>query len=117
MTGNVTELGRIKFKVRKRLRGHLSKVPSIQRASDNQPLLSAPQYEKSIVWDTFSRKKVHIIALKTAWAIGCAYDLSMNFVGSDGFGNVTFYISVKSQDGTAEFVCESTGHIGYNACV
>ncbi|CAH8623925.1 unnamed protein product [Schistosoma mattheei] len=117
MTENVPELGRIKFKVRKHLRGHLAKVTSIQWASDNQLLLSASQDGKLIVWDTFSGKKIHMIALKTAWVIGCAFSPSMNFVASGGLDNVISYFNLKSQDGTAEFVREFTGHNGYIACV
>uniref|UniRef100_A0AA85KMP2 WD_REPEATS_REGION domain-containing protein n=1 Tax=Trichobilharzia regenti TaxID=157069 RepID=A0AA85KMP2_TRIRE len=117
MTENVPELGRIKFKVRKHLRGHLAKVTSLQWGSDNQLLLSASQDGKLIVWDTFSGKKIHMIALKTAWVIGSAFSPSMNFVASGGLDNVISYFSLKSQDGTAEFLRELTGHNGYIACV
>lgn len=117
MTEDVPELGRVKFKVRKHLRGHLAKVTSLQWGSDSQLLLSASQDGKLIVWDTFSGKKIHMIALKTAWVVGSAFSPSMDFVASGGLDNAISIFSLKVRDSSARFVRELTGHNGYISCI
>lgn len=113
MTVNVPELGRVKFKLRKHLRGHLAKVTSLQWASDNQLLLSASQDGKLIIWDTFTRKKVYMIVLKTTWVIGSAISPSMNFVASGGLDNLISLFAIKSRESNVKLVREMNGHNGY----
>ncbi|KAA3682451.1 guanine nucleotide-binding protein G(I)/G(S)/G(T) subunit beta-1 [Paragonimus westermani] len=117
MTEHVLVLGRIKFKVRKHLRGHLAKVTCIQWGSDNQLLLSASQDGKLIVWDTFTSKKIHMIPLKTAWVMGCAFSPSLNFVASGGLDNIISLFCLKSVNNVAKHVRDLTGHSGYVGCL
>ncbi|KAA0198494.1 Heterotrimeric guanine nucleotide-binding protein beta subunit [Fasciolopsis buskii] len=117
MTEHVLELGRIKFKVRKHLRGHLAKVTCIQWASDSQLLLSASQDGKLIVWDSYTAKKIHMIPLKTAWVMGCAFAPSLNLVASGGLDNAVSLFSLKSRDSSAKLIRELNGHTGYVGCL
>ncbi|TGZ58816.1 hypothetical protein CRM22_009437 [Opisthorchis felineus] len=117
MTEHILELGRIKFKVRKHLRGHLTKVTCVQWGSDSQLLVSASQDGKLIVWDTYTGKKAHMIPLKTAWVLGCAFSPSLNFVASGGLDNLVSIFSLKSRDSSAKFVRDMAGHTGYVGCL
>ncbi|CAL8088327.1 unnamed protein product [Calicophoron daubneyi] len=117
MTEEVPGLDRIKFKVCKHLRGHLAKVTSMQWGSDNQLLLSAAQDGKLIVWDTFTGKKIHMIPLKTAWVMGCAFSPSLNLCASGGLDNAISLFSLKTRDNSAKFIRELTGHTGYVGCL
>lgn len=113
MTENVVELGRIRFKDRRHLRGHLAKITSIDWGSDNQLLLSASQDGKLMVWDTFTGKKINMIALKTAWVLSCAFSMSQNLAASGGLDNIISLFSLKSADESSSLVHELTGHDGY----
>ncbi|CAH8499184.1 unnamed protein product [Dicrocoelium dendriticum] len=117
MTEHILELGRIKFKARKHLRGHLAKVTCVQWGSDSQLLLSASQDGKLFVWDTFTGKKIHMIPLKTAWVMGCAFSPSLNCVASGGLDNMISLFTLKSRDNTATHVKDLTGHSGYVGCL
>ncbi|VDD74070.1 unnamed protein product [Mesocestoides corti] len=114
MTKDVVELGRLKFKFRKTLRGHMAKVASVRWASDSQLILSAGQDGKLIVWDGYTANKVRMISLKTAWVLGCAMSPSMQQVVSGGLDNLITVFSLSSPEGTpAQLVQELSGHSGY----
>lgn len=114
MTKEVVELGRLKFKPRKTLRGHIAKVSSVRWGADSQTIVSAGQDGKLIVWDGQSANKVRMIPLKTAWVLGCAIAPSMQFVCSGGLDNIITIFSLKSPEGSpAQLVAEFSGHNGY----
>ncbi|EUB61828.1 Guanine nucleotide-binding protein subunit beta [Echinococcus granulosus] len=114
MTKEVVELGRLKFKFRKTLRGHIAKVASVRWASDSQLILSAGQDGKLIVWDGHTANKVRMIPLKTAWVLGCAISPSMHQVVSGGLDNLIAVFSLNSPEGTpAQLIQELSGHNGY----
>lgn len=114
LTEDVVELGRLKFKIRKNLRGHLAKVTALRWAADSQLMISAAQDGKLIVWDTYSANKVRMIGLKTAWVLGCAMPPSMQFCASGGLDNLITLFSLKTPEGTpAKLLRELPGHNGY----
>lgn len=114
MTKEVVELGRLKFKFRKTLRGHIAKVASVRWGSDSQLILSAGQDGKLIVWDGYTANKVRMIPLKTAWVLGCAMSPSMHQVVSGGLDNLITVFSLNSPEGTpAQLTQELSGHSGY----
>lgn len=118
MTKDVVELGRLKFKIRKTLRGHIAKVTCVKWASDSQLLLSAGQDGKLIVWDGYSANKVRMIPLKTAWVLGCAISPSMQMATSGGLDNLITVFSLNTPEGApAQIVRELTGHNGYISCL
>ncbi|KAF7255900.1 hypothetical protein EG68_06940 [Paragonimus skrjabini miyazakii] len=72
---------------------------------------------KLIVWDTFTSKKIHMIPLKTAWVMGCAFSPSLNFVASGGLDNIISLFCLKSVNNVAKHVRDLTGHSGYVGCL
>jgi len=113
MTEHVKELGRLKFKICKQLRAHLSKVTSLDWASDSQLLVTASQDGKLIVWDTHSGNKLHMIPLNVAWVIGCGFAPSCRFVCSGGLDNLISVFDLQTPSGPEAPCIELNGHNGY----
>lgn len=113
MTEHVKELGRIKFKVRKQLHGHLSKITGICWAQDSQLLVSASQDGKLFIWDTHTANKIHMIPLEIPWVIGCGISPNMKLVSSGGLDNVISIFNIVNIDSLSKPIVELKDHKGY----
>ena len=57
-------LGRLTFRPRRTLRGHLAKIYAMHWAADSRNLVSASQDGKLLVWDSYTTNKIHAIPLR-----------------------------------------------------
>jgi len=114
--GDLEQLGRIQFRVRRTLRGHLAKIYAMHWAADNRNLVSASQDGKLIVWDSYSTNKVHAIPLRSSWVMTCAYAPSGSFVACGGLDNICSIYSLKTREGNVRVSRELPGHTGYLSC-
>ena len=58
-----------KLKIRRTLKGHLSKIYAMQWAHDSHHLVSASQDGKLLVWDGLTTNKLHAIPLRSTWFV------------------------------------------------
>lgn len=114
-TGSI-EAMKLNVRVRKTLRGHLSKVYAMDWASDSRHLVSASQDGKLIVWDAYTANKVHAIPLRSSWVMTCAYAPSGNYVACGGLDNLCSIYSLKTKEGNVQVTRELAGHNGYLSC-
>ncbi|KAI7863164.1 guanine nucleotide-binding protein subunit beta [Spinellus fusiger] len=113
MAKDVESLPRIMMKVRRTLKGHLSKIYSMHWASDKRHLVSASQDGRLIVWDAYSSNKVHAIPLLSSWVMTCAYSPSGNFVACGGLDNICSIYNLRTRDGPVRPVRELSAHTGF----
>lgn len=109
-------IGRVQYRVRKTLRGHLSKVYAMMWSTDNRNLVSASQDGKLIVWDSYSTNKVHAIPLRSSWVMTCAYAPTGAFVACGGLDNLCTIYSLRPREGNSKISRELPGHTGYLSC-
>eukprot|EP00116_Pleurobrachia_bachei_P013663 sb/3473925/ len=102
--GNV-EVLKLAIRVRKTLRGHLSKVYAMDWATDSRHLVSASQDGKLIVWDAYTANKVHAIPLRSSWVMTCTYAPSGNFVACGGLDNLCSIYNLKTKEGNVRVSC------------
>ena len=60
----IEPLGRLTFRPRRTLRGHLAKIYAMHWAADSRNLVSASQDGKLLVWDSYTTNKIHAIPLR-----------------------------------------------------
>ncbi|KAI9024939.1 guanine nucleotide-binding protein subunit beta [Phycomyces nitens] len=113
MTKDIDPLPRIMMKVRRTLKGHLSKIYAMHWASDKRHLVSASQDGKLIVWDAYSSNKVHAIPLRSSWVMSCAYSPSGNFVACGGLDNICSIYTLRTREGPVRPARELSAHTGY----
>jgi len=109
-------LPRIDLKVRRFLKGHLSKIYAMHWAQDKRHLVSASQDGKLIVWDAYTSNKVHMIPLRSSWVMTCAYAPSGNFVACGGLDNICSIYNLKTKEGNVKVARELSAHTGYLSC-
>lgn len=114
-TGSIEAI-KLTLRVRKTLRGHLSKVYAMDWATDSRHLVSASQDGKLIVWDAYTANKVHAIPLRSSWVMTCTYAPSGNFVACGGLDNLCSIYSLKTKEGNVKVTRELAGHNGYLSC-
>jgi len=73
-----------KIAPRRILRGHTGKVYAVDWGSDSKHLATAAQDGRIIVWNGFTANKVHAIALRSNWVMGCAYSPSRTLIAAGG---------------------------------
>jgi guanine nucleotide-binding protein G(I)/G(S)/G(T) subunit beta-1 len=110
----VNELGPIKLKSRKILKGHLAKIFSLGWSSDSQQIVSASQDGKLIIWNALTTLKVQAVPLKSHWVMTCAYAPSGNLLECGGLDNICSLYNIKT-DSTKPYR-ELTAHTGYLSC-
>jgi len=115
-TERVEPLGRLQFRQRRTLRGHLAKIYAMQWAADSRNLVSASQDGKLLVWDTYTTNKIHAIPLRSSWVMTCAYAPSGSFVACGGLDNICSIYSLKNREGNVRVYRELSGHAGYLSC-
>ena len=64
VTERVEPLGRLVFRPRRTLRGHLAKIYAMHWAADSRNLVSASQDGKLLVWDSYTSNKTYAIPLR-----------------------------------------------------
>jgi guanine nucleotide-binding protein G(I)/G(S)/G(T) subunit beta-1 len=109
----VPEISKFPVKVRRILKGHLSKVYSLSWASDSRHLVSASQDGKLIVWDAVAENKVAAIPLKSAWVMTCAYSPSGKLVACGGLDNTVSVFNLRSKTQPIRPIRELVAHTGY----
>ena len=114
---SIPPLGRLVFKVRRNMKGHLAKIYSIAWAPDGRHVASASQDSTLIVWDAYAATRKHLIPLASSWVMTCAYSPSGSFVASGGLDNACSIYNVSSAtSGVVKPRQELTGHSGYISC-
>ena len=71
-----------KLKIRRTLKGHLSKIYAMQWAADAHHLVSASQDGKLLVWDGLTTNKLHAIPLRSTWFVFVPVSLFFFFLPS-----------------------------------
>jgi len=116
VTERVEPLGRLVFRPRRTLRGHLAKIYAMHWAADSRNLVSASQDGKLLVWDSYTSNKTYAIPLRSSWVMTCAYAPSGSFVACGGLDNVCSIYSLKNREGNVRVYRELSGHAGYLSC-
>merc|ERR1712002_296525 len=109
-------LGRLTFRPRRTLRGHLAKIYAMHWAADSRNLVSASQDGKLLVWDSYTTNKIHAIPLRSSWVMTCAYAPSGYYVACGGLDNICSIYSLKTREGNVRVSRELSGHAGYLSC-
>jgi len=105
-----------KLKIRRTLKGHLSKIYAMQWAHDAHHLVSASQDGKLLVWDGLTTNKLHAIPLRSTWVMTCAYSPSGSFVACGGLDNTCSIYNLRSRDVPIRVCRELNAHTGYISC-
>lgn len=113
---DVTALARGGFKVKRSLKGHLSKIYAMHWAKDLPYLVSASQDGKLIVWNAQTNNKLAAIPLKSSWVMTCAFSPSGKLIASGGLDNMCTISQFKMRDTSNKIVSELSGHSGYLSC-
>lgn len=117
MTENIPELGRLKFKARRQLRGHLAKVTDLAWGKEPQLMVTASQDGKLMIWNPMTENKLTAITLKTAWVLTCSFAPSDSVIASGGLDNTCSIYSYNRAENVVKPNCrELAGHDGYIAC-
>lgn len=108
------------FKIRRTLKGHLSKIYAMHWATDDPYIVSASQDGKLLIWDTITTNKLAAVPLRSSWVMTCAYAPSGRFVAAGGLDNIcTIYqlrLRGESVMSTSKQYCELAQHTGYLSC-
>lgn len=105
-----------KLKVRRTLRGHISKVYSFQWGSNSRYLVSASQDGRILVWDGLTGNKLDVIALRSPWVMTCTYSPSLNLVACGGLDNICYIYRVNGKESPTNASLELVGHEGFLSC-
>eukprot|EP00040_Diaphanoeca_grandis_P019209 m.101245 g.101245 ORF g.101245 m.101245 type:complete len:343 (-) comp27318_c0_seq1:45-1073(-) len=117
----IESLPKCNMRVRRTLKGHLSKIYALHWSSDNRHLVSASQDGKLLLWDTYTSNKTAAIPLKSSWVMTCAYSPSGNYVACGGLDNMCTVYNVQQQQDGAGTALRTLGqqdqpHTGYLSC-
>lgn len=110
-------LPRINMRVRRTLKGHISKVYAMQWSQDSRHLVSISQDKKMLVWDAWNSLKTHAINMRSSWCMTCAYAPSGNMVACAGLDNVVSIYNLQQQrTEPGALYQELAGHQMYISC-
>jgi len=104
-----------KLKLRRTLKGHLSKVYSVEWNANSRCIVSASQDGKLLVWDALTGNKLEVISLRSSWVMTCAYSPSGTFVACGGLDNTCYIYNLKGKEPTRA-IRELLGHQGFIGC-
>eukprot|EP00696_Hemimastix_kukwesjijk_P013783 gnl/Hemi2/2760_TR972_c0_g1_i1.p1 gnl/Hemi2/2760_TR972_c0_g1~~gnl/Hemi2/2760_TR972_c0_g1_i1.p1 ORF type:complete len:385 (-),score=61.24 gnl/Hemi2/2760_TR972_c0_g1_i1:251-1405(-) len=108
----------LQIPAKRTLKGHFAKIYALHWAPDNQKLVSASQDGKMIVWNAHTTQKIHMIPLRSAWVMTCAYSPSGDKVACGGLDNTCSIYSLSdpniSNVGAPPLV--ELEHQGYLSC-
>lgn len=108
-----------KLKPRRTLKGHLAKVYSMHWAPSKEYanlLVSASQDGKLLVWDALTTNKKHVIPLRSAWVMTCAFSPSARLVASGGLDNICSIYNISGKETTVNAARELNAHSGFLSC-
>jgi len=104
-----------KIRVRRTLKGHLSKVYAMHWAVEKNVLVSAAQEGQLIVWEALSTAKLAAIPLRSARVTTCAFSPSAALVASGGLDNLCTVYNLHSKEIPVPVFRELSGHNGFLA--
>lgn len=105
------------LKVRRTLKGHISKVYSMHWSSALPYIVSASQDGKLIIWNGITGNKMAAIPLRSPWVMTCAYSPSGRFVASGGLDNRCSIYSARFREAqVTKATAELSSHSGYLSC-
>eukprot|EP00771_Trimastix_marina_P001350 gnl/Trimastix_PCT/2417.p1 GENE.gnl/Trimastix_PCT/2417~~gnl/Trimastix_PCT/2417.p1 ORF type:complete len:349 (-),score=35.97 gnl/Trimastix_PCT/2417:185-1111(-) len=111
LTRSIEVIPRLAIKARSILRGHSSKIISLQWCEDKRHLVSASQDGRMIVWNAMTSLKEHLLKLRCSWVMCCAYSPNGNLVASGGLDNS---VSIYNLKRASMDPCQDLGgHQGY----
>ncbi|PAA50097.1 hypothetical protein BOX15_Mlig012466g2 [Macrostomum lignano] len=114
-TENLPPLGRLKFKVRKELHGHLAKLTDLHWGKNSDTLVTAGQDGKLFVWDVYKCMKQNAVFLNTAWVMAVSFSPDNTRVASGGLDNILSIHNLEEPEGGTPI--ELSGHDGYIASI
>eukprot|EP01103_Thecamoeba_quadrilineata_P019593 TRINITY_DN8002_c0_g1_i1.p1 TRINITY_DN8002_c0_g1~~TRINITY_DN8002_c0_g1_i1.p1 ORF type:complete len:342 (+),score=63.24 TRINITY_DN8002_c0_g1_i1:45-1070(+) len=110
---DVPALQNASLKIRRTLKGHLSKIYAMQWSGDQPTLASASQDGRLIVWNAVTCLKMHAIALPSNWVMCCGYSPSGDFVASGGLDNICSVWNLKNTTNNSKPLRELSSHTGF----
>lgn len=114
-TKNLPKMDKCGIKIRRSLKGHLSKIYAMHWSEEKTKLVSGSQDGRLLVWDALSTNKLAAIPLRCSWVMTCAYAPSGNYVACGGLDNICSVYNLNSQDNSRP--CrELNAHTGYLSC-
>lgn len=113
----VASLSHSGFKVRRTLKGHLSKVYAIHWAANQPHIVSASQDGKLIVWNAETTNKLAAVPLRSTWVMTCAFSPNAQLVASGGLDNICTVYGLRYKESLpTKIQTELVGHTGYLSC-
>ncbi|XP_055335281.1 guanine nucleotide-binding protein subunit beta-5-like [Paramacrobiotus metropolitanus] len=107
----------ISWKQRRILKGHQSKVLSIDWAQDKRRMVSSSQDGKLIVWDAFTSNKENAISMPTTWVMSCAFAPSGGIICAGGLDNKCSVFTLSSDEDASQRKKTVATHTSYlSAC-
>lgn len=80
----------VQMRVRKTLKGHLSKIYALAWARDSRLLMSVGQDAKVIIWDAYTSNKLHALRIKIPFVMDCAFSPDQRLIATGGLQNSCF---------------------------
>ncbi|KAH7851102.1 hypothetical protein Vadar_007350 [Vaccinium darrowii] len=101
------------------LQGLTGKVYSLDWNPEKNPIVSASQDGRLIVWNALTSQKTHAIKLPCAWVMTCAFSPTGHSVACGGLDSVCSIFDLNSltdKDGNITVSRTLSGHKGYVSC-
>jgi len=105
-----------KLKLRRTLKGHISKVYSFEWAANSRTITSASQDGKLLVWDALTGNKLEVISLRSSWVMTCSISPNGNFLACGGLDNVCYIYQINKKESPTSPTSELSGHQGFIGC-
>jgi guanine nucleotide-binding protein G(I)/G(S)/G(T) subunit beta-1 len=97
MTESISELGRIKFKPSRSLKGHHAYVNDLHWNEDGEHLVTVSKDAYMIVWNTLTRSKEHIFHLGSQWINKCGCSPSGCFAACGGIDEICSIYGMRTE--------------------
>lgn len=104
------------LKSRRSLKGHQSKVLSIDWSCDKRHIASSSQDGKLVIWDAFSTNKEHVVTMPTTWVMTCAYAPNGNCVTCGGLDNKITLYKLSTDEDISKQKRVIANHTNYISC-
>jgi len=105
-----------KLKLRRTLKGHLSKVYACEWGANSRSLVSASQDGKVLVWDALTGNKLEVISLRCSWVMTCSISPTGNFIACGGLDNICYVYQINKKESPSNPCRELSGHQGFVGC-
>lgn len=105
------------MKQRKLCQGHFGKIYALDWGPDSEKLVSAAQDGKLIIWNAMLEAMTHVVTLRSAWVMSCAYSPDGRMVASGGLDNTCSIFQIDEAEAqTSSTTFELQQHEGYLSC-